>query len=76
MSENKTALKITKLNKTLGRRHILHDVDLEAYQGEVFGFLGPNGAGKTTTIKIIVGERLKLRLLLPRRIVMLRCLLL
>lgn len=55
MSENKTALKITKLNKTLGRRHILHDVDLEAYQGEVFGFLGPNGAGKTTTIKIIVG---------------------
>lgn len=51
----KAALKITKLNKTLGRRHILHDIDFEAYEGEVFGFLGPNGAGKTTTIKIIVG---------------------
>ncbi len=51
----KAALKINKLNKTLGRRHILHDISFEAYEGEVFGFLGPNGAGKTTTIKIIVG---------------------
>ncbi len=51
----KAALKITGLNKTLGRRHILHDISFEAYEGEVFGFLGPNGAGKTTTIKIVVG---------------------
>ncbi len=51
----KAALKITNLNKTLGRRHILHDISFEAYEGEVFGFLGPNGAGKTTTIKIITG---------------------
>ena len=29
-------------------------VDLEVYQGEVFGFLGPNGAGKTTTIRILL----------------------
>lgn len=54
-NNKKIALKIEKLNKTLGRRHILHDIDIEAYEGEVFGFLGPNGAGKTTTIKIIVG---------------------
>lgn len=50
-----TALKISGLNKTLGKKHILHDISFEAYNGEVFGFLGPNGAGKTTTIKIIVG---------------------
>lgn len=49
------ALKITKLNKTLGKRQILHNIDFEAYKGEVFGFLGPNGAGKTTTIKVILG---------------------
>ncbi len=49
------ALKIKNLNKTLGRRHILHDISFEAYEGEVFGFLGPNGAGKTTTIKLITG---------------------
>ena len=29
-------------------------VDLEVYQGEIFGFLGPNGAGKTTTIRILL----------------------
>lgn len=50
-----TALKITQLNKTIGKRQILHDINLDVYAGEVFGFLGPNGAGKTTTIKIIVG---------------------
>lgn len=54
-SGKKAALKISGLNKTLGKRHILHDISFEAYEGEVFGFLGPNGAGKTTTIKIIVG---------------------
>jgi len=31
------------------------DLDLEVYEGEIFGFLGPNGAGKTTTIKILLG---------------------
>lgn len=49
------ALKIERLNKTIGKRHILHDISFETYTGEVFGFLGPNGAGKTTTIKMIVG---------------------
>ncbi|MBR6337060.1 MAG: ABC transporter ATP-binding protein [Ruminococcus sp.] len=53
MSE--AVLKIEKLNKTLGKRHILHDISFEAHAGEVFGFLGPNGAGKTTTIKCAVG---------------------
>lgn len=31
----------------------LDGVDLEVYQGELFGLLGPNGAGKTTLIKIL-----------------------
>ncbi len=31
----------------------LSSVNLEVYQGELFGLLGPNGAGKTTLIKIL-----------------------
>jgi ABC-2 type transport system ATP-binding protein len=31
----------------------LDGVNLEVYQGELFGLLGPNGAGKTTLIKIL-----------------------
>lgn len=50
-----TALKLEHVNKTIGKRQILHDISFETYTGEVFGFLGPNGAGKTTTIKMIVG---------------------
>ncbi|MBQ2744099.1 MAG: ABC transporter ATP-binding protein [Lachnospiraceae bacterium] len=50
-----TALKIEHINKSYGKKQILHDVCLETNTGEVFGFLGPNGAGKTTLIKLIVG---------------------
>lgn len=53
--ENNALLSISHLNKSMGKRQILHDISFEAYAGEVFGFLGPNGAGKTTTIKIVVG---------------------
>lgn len=48
-------LSVTNLNKTIGKRKIVHDVTFEIKQGEVFGFLGPNGAGKTTTIRMLVG---------------------
>ncbi len=48
-------ISIKNINKTIGNRHILHDISFDAYGSEVFGFLGPNGAGKTTTIKMIVG---------------------
>ncbi|MFS8569938.1 MAG: ABC transporter ATP-binding protein [Thermaerobacter sp.] len=30
-------------------------LDLEIYEGEIFGLLGPNGAGKTTTILMLLG---------------------
>jgi ABC-2 type transport system ATP-binding protein len=34
---------------------VLHRLDLELREGEIFGLIGPNGAGKTTTFKLMVG---------------------
>ncbi|WP_442596567.1 ABC transporter ATP-binding protein [Neobacillus sp. D3-1R] len=50
-----TVLQISNLKKRIGKKTIIHDLTLDVYKGEVFGFLGPNGAGKTTTIRMIVG---------------------
>jgi sodium transport system ATP-binding protein len=48
-----TAVRIDRLEKTLGSNHVLRGISLEARPGEIFGLLGPNGAGKTTTLRVI-----------------------
>ena len=48
-------LRVSGLNSFYGRAHILHDITLEAAQGEVVVLLGRNGAGKSTTLKSIMG---------------------
>ena len=50
-----TIVKVDKINKSFGKKHILHDVSFEINEGEILGFIGPNGAGKTTTIKLMLG---------------------
>lgn len=45
----------TGLQKTYGKRTVVHDVSLSVDSGEVVGLLGPNGAGKTTSFYMIVG---------------------
>ena len=47
------AVKVDRLEKTLGKNRVLCGISLEADSGEIFGLLGPNGAGKTTTLRII-----------------------
>jgi ABC-2 type transport system ATP-binding protein len=42
------------LTKDFGSGRGLFGLDLEVFQGEVFGFLGPNGAGKSTTLRLLV----------------------
>ena len=49
------ALEVKNLNKSFGKKQVLHDVSFEVEEGEILGFIGPNGAGKTTTIKLILG---------------------
>jgi sodium transport system ATP-binding protein len=48
-----TAVKVDRVEKTLGANRVLRGVSLDARSGEIFGLLGPNGAGKTTTLRVI-----------------------
>ena len=47
------AVRVDRLEKTLGPNKVLRGISFEARAGEIFGLLGPNGAGKTTTLRII-----------------------
>ena len=46
---------INKISKSIGKKPIVKDVNLNIQKGEIVGLLGPNGAGKTTTFHMIVG---------------------
>ncbi len=48
-------IEIKELTKIYSNGRGIEDLDLEIYQGDIFGFLGPNGAGKTTAMKIMTG---------------------
>ena len=48
-------IKTHGLTKLYGGVVGVRDLDLEIYEGEVFGFLGPNGSGKTTTMRLLTG---------------------
>ena len=48
-------LEVRGLNKSFGPVHVLHDVDLAVYPGEVTALVGDNGAGKSTLVKCIAG---------------------
>jgi branched-chain amino acid transport system ATP-binding protein len=49
------ALQFRGVNTHYGAAHILRDVDLEIYEGEMVCLLGGNASGKTTTLKTILG---------------------
>src|SRR5438128_12509439 len=55
MSVTEPILEISKLNESFGPVHVLHDVDLNIYPGEVTALVGDNGAGKSTLVKCIAG---------------------
>ena len=48
-------LELAGVNKSFGPVHVLHDVDLRVYPGQVSALVGDNGAGKSTLIKCITG---------------------
>jgi D-xylose transport system ATP-binding protein len=53
--QGEPALRLAGISKSFGAVQALHNVDLEAYTGEVVGLVGDNGAGKSTLIKTISG---------------------
>ena len=63
MKEKLVLVKTRQLSKQYVSRSFLKrknveavkGLDLEIYDGEIFGFVGPNGAGKTTTLNMLVG---------------------
>ena len=54
--EGRPLLEVKGLNTYYGKSHILHDVSMKVYPGELVCFLGRNGAGKTTTLYSIMGH--------------------
>src|SRR5207237_4741581 len=54
-AEGTPLLAVVSVDAFYGKSHVLHDVSLDVFPGEVVALLGRNGAGKTTTLAAITG---------------------
>ncbi len=52
---DKKVVSTESLTKHYGKIVGVEELDLEVFEGELFGYLGPNGAGKTTTLRLLMG---------------------
>jgi len=48
-------ISIRNLNKFYGTKHVLNNISIDIFPGQVIGYIGSNGAGKSTTVKILAG---------------------
>jgi len=55
MTDRTPVLEFKGVNTHYGPAHILKDIDLVVYDGEIVCLLGGNASGKTTTLKTILG---------------------
>ena len=53
--EQQPVVELKGLSKTIGKKKIIDNLNLQLFPGQITGFLGPNGAGKTTTIRMMAG---------------------
>ncbi len=53
--EQQPIVELKALSKTIGKKKIIDNLNLQLFPGQITGFLGPNGAGKTTTIRMMAG---------------------
>ncbi|MFA5407507.1 MAG: ABC transporter ATP-binding protein [Bacilli bacterium] len=54
MKKQQPIIEISNLCKNYGKERGITNINLEVYEGEMFGFIGPNGAGKSTTIRTML----------------------
>ncbi len=47
------------LNKSYGKKQVLHNLDLTIEPGKIYGLIGRNGAGKTTLLGILTAQNTK-----------------
>jgi phospholipid/cholesterol/gamma-HCH transport system ATP-binding protein len=55
MQTQGVTVRIAKLNKSFGSKHVLTDIDLEVGAGETFSIIGPSGTGKSILLRHIIG---------------------
>jgi putative spermidine/putrescine transport system ATP-binding protein len=55
VAQNAAGLTLRGINKVLGGRTIVDNLDLTVEKGELVCLLGPSGCGKTTTLRMIAG---------------------
>ncbi len=54
MAENrKTILEVRNLGIDFGGLTAVNNLDMDIYEGEIYGLIGPNGAGKTTVFNML-----------------------
>ncbi len=53
--DKKAIVEIKNVNKKYGDNHVVHDLNLNIYEGEFLTMLGPSGCGKTTLLRMIGG---------------------
>ena len=47
-------IEVNSLTKDFKNLRAVNNLNLNVFEGDVFGFLGPNGAGKSTTIRMLL----------------------
>lgn len=53
--DRQTIIETEELTKIYGSQVAVNHLNLQIYEGEIFGFMGPNGAGKTTSLLMFLG---------------------